>query len=342
MSKVRIAYVHGKVGRDGRLRYYFRRKGHPLNRTRLPGLPGSPEFMTVYQSCLAGEAPTVTSAGSGKTRSGTISAAIVGYTSTPDFGTLAPRSRLDRRRILERLRIEHGDKSIATIQKHHIERIIAAKPTPSTALHLLVALREVMRYAVKMGMRPDDPTTGIRRPRYRPGNGLHTWTEEEIAKFEARWPVGTTERLAMALGIFTGQRRSDVIKMGRQHLRDGTIFLTQQKTGTPLVLPIHPALKIILDKVPAGQLVFLHSAIDRPFGVPGFAGWFRRACRKAGLPDEAGFHGLRKAAARRLAEAGASANVIAAVTGHRTLTEVSRYTQAADQARLAKQGMSLL
>jgi integrase len=50
-------------------------------------------------------------------------------------------------------------------------------------------------------------------------------------------------------------------------------------------------------------------------------------------------HGLRKAAARRLAEAGCTALQIAAITGHKTLKEVSRYTAAADQGRMARDAM---
>ena len=62
----------------------------------------------------------------------------------------------------------------------------------------------------------------------------------------------------------------------------------------------------------------------------------------AGLPERCVTHGLRKAAARRLAEAGCSANEIAAITRHATLAEVSRYTKAADQKRLAKAAIGRL
>jgi integrase len=98
----------------------------------------------------------------------------------------------------------------------------------------------------------------------------------------------------------------------------------------------------MLDTVPADQPVFLTTRAGRPFDPDNFGAWFKEQCRKAGLPERASFHGLRKAAARRLAEAGCSANVIAAVTGHKSLREVARYTMAADQLRLARQGIDAM
>jgi integrase len=62
----------------------------------------------------------------------------------------------------------------------------------------------------------------------------------------------------------------------------------------------------------------------------------------AGLPLGISAHGLRKAMCRRLAEAGCSANQIAAISGHATLREVGRYTKAADQRRMAKAAMSAI
>jgi integrase len=68
----------------------------------------------------------------------------------------------------------------------------------------------------------------------------------------------------------------------------------------------------------------------------------RDRCNEAGLPEHCAAHGLRKAACRRLAEAGCSANVIASISGHTTLTEVARYTKAADQERMAREGMAAI
>jgi integrase len=117
----------------------------------------------------------------------------------------------------------------------------------------------------------------------------------------------------------------------------------QVKTGAELLLPIHSALAEDLGHVPAGQMVFMlideRGGRQEPFASNGLYNTFIRWCGEAGIPAGRSPHGLRKAGARRLAEAGATTHQIAAVTGHRTLAEVGRYTRAAEQAWLAKAGM---
>ena len=142
--------------------------------------------------------------------------------------------------------------------------------------------------------------------------------------------------------LYTAQRRSDVVKMGRQHIRAGVVHVRQQKTGTMLAIPVHPSLQAVLDASPSEHLTFLTTAYGKPFTAAGFGNWFRDQCDAAGLPAHCAAHGLRKAACRRLAEAGCSANVIASISGHTTLREVERYTKAADQERMARQGMAAI
>jgi len=167
------------------------------------------------------------------------------------------------------------------------------------------------------------------------------WSEDDIAKFEAHWPSGTRQRLAMYLALYTGQRRSDIVRMGKQHMRGQRIEVRQQKTGARLLLPIHPKLKAELAKAKGDHLTFIVTECGASFSVAGFGGWFSNAARAAGLADRS-LHGLRKSAARRLAEAGCSVKQIAAVTGHASLREVERYTLAADQERLARDAVAKL
>jgi integrase len=336
MARIRLKFVQSVLGRDGKVRHYFRRRGH--DRVPLPGLPGSAEFMRAYEQAASGVSPVADH----RSKPGSIEAAVIGYLGSASFSALALSTRRTRRQVLDHFRRAHGDKGVATLQKHHVERMIAAKSTPATALLLLKTIRELMKYAVKVGLRRDDPTAGIQKPKFGKNIGLPTWSEEDIARFEARHPVASKARLAMALGLYTGQRGGDVVRMGPQHIKEGVLHLRQQKTGTPLLIPVHPELKALLDAVPPGQLVFLTGRGARPVNPDAFSAWFKERCREAGLPPRASFHGLRKAAARRLAEAGMSANVIAAVTGHKSLAEVARYTAAADQLRLARQGIEAL
>jgi integrase len=130
--------------------------------------------------------------------------------------------------------------------------------------------------------------------------------------------------------------------MGRQHIIDGTLAVRQQKTRTTLSIPVHHELAHIIAASSTGNLTFLVTEYGRPFTAAGFGGWWRKRCDEAGLPKECGFHGLRKAACTRLAEAGCAANVIAAISGHKTLREVERYTKAADQKRMAAIGMAAI
>src|SRR6516165_5774008 len=171
------------------------------------------------------------------------------------------------------------------------------------------------------------------------GHGFHTWTEDEIAQFEARHPVGTKARLTFALLLHTGQRVSDAARMGWQHVNGDEIAVRQRKTGKALSIPLHPALKTILAVLPRTNMTFVVTERGASFKAQGLSEWFKKQCRAAGL-SHCSAHGLRKAAATRLANAGCSVNEIAAITGHTSLREIAHYTSAADQGRLARQALS--
>ncbi len=195
------------------------------------------------------------------------------------------------------------------------------------------------RFAIEEALIDSDPTLGV-RPIPSRSEGIHAWTEAEIEAFQTAYKVGTRERLALALLIHTAQRRSDVVLMGWQHAQGESISIVQAKTGARLLLPLHPDLAAMLEHLSRDNMTFLVTAQDKPFTPAGFGNRFGQAIRSAGLPKGCSSHGLRKAAARRLAEAGCSEKEIAAMTGHQTLKEVARYTRAADQHRLASQAMA--
>ena len=323
-------HVHAFKDRHGHVRYYLRKPGLP--RVTLPGLPYSPEFMAAYHAGLVSKRAPI---GADRTTAGTVSGLAVAYYSSADFAALAKVTKATYRNVLERFRAEHGDKPIGPLQRKHVLGFLDAKAeTPAAANALLKMLRILMRFALDRGMRADDPTLGVRRLRYA-SEGFRSWTEDDIALFEAHWPSGSRPRLAMALLLYTGQRPGDVSRMGRQHLQDGRLTLTQRKTGTRLSLPIHAELQTEIAQVSAGQLTFLMTEQGKAFSDAGFSSWFSERARLAKVGESCTAHGLRKAAARRLAEAGCSAHQIAAVTGHKTLKEVERYTRAVDQRGLA-------
>lgn len=326
-------FVQSFTDRHGRARFYFRKRGLP--RVPLPGAPWSPEFMAAHSAALAGEPAEI---GSSRTAPGTIDALAAAFLKSTEFARLAPATRNTYRGIIDRFRIEHGPKHVSTLRREHVERLIAAKAgTPSAAANLTKILRALLRFAVAHGWRRDDPTQGVRAPVIRTA-GFRSWSEDDIAAFEARHAIGTRARLAFALLLFTAQRRGDIVRLGKQHIREGVLTLRQQKTNQLVELPVHPELRAILEASETGDLTLIVTSRGRPFTPASFGTWFAERVREAGLAGLSA-HGLRKAAARRLAEAGASTHEIAAITGHQTLREVARYTAAADRKRLAREAM---
>jgi integrase len=335
MTRFRLKHTHEFVDRTGKLRRYVRPPG-AKHATPLPGAPGTVEFMSVYQAALAAAA-TPAEIGAARTVRGSVSAAIVSYYKDVRFQAMASVTQKNRRAILEQFRATYGDRQIAGLQRVHIVNLLGTKK-PFAAKNWLKALRGLMQFLVATGQRLDDPTAGIKLPKTRAGE-IHSWSEAEISQYEARHPVGTPARLALALLLYTAQRRSDIVVVGRQHLRDGALIVRQRKTGRMLEIPVHPALTEILAE-PSEHLTFLTTANGKPFSAAGFGNRFREWCNEAELPKHCSAHGLRKAACRRLAEAGCTEHQIAAISGHLSLSEIQRYTRAADQSKMARAAMA--
>jgi integrase len=327
--------------RHGKWRVRARRKGYRAH--YFVARPGTDAFADEYRRWLAGEPMQAGKGGAGPAeKAGTVTALVTKLYRSGEWAGLGDSTKATYRGIIERFRAEHGDKPVALMERRHVRDMVAAKATtPAAANNLLRMIRMLMRFAIEEGWRVDDPTAGVKAIKTH-SDGFHTWTEDEIAAFEAHWPIGSMQRLAFALLLYTGQRRSDAVTMGRQHMRAGRLHVVQQKTGARLAIPVHPELQTVLDGADKAHLTFLVTSHGKPFTAAGFGNWFRAAVDAAGLPKHCSAHGLRKAACRRLAEAGCSANQIAAVSGHATLREVTRYTAAADQERLADAAMPAL
>lgn len=341
-------YVHGFTDRFGKARFYLRRPG--FKSVPLVGLPWSPSFMADYEAAMRGE-PTKGEAprieiGASRTKEGTINSLVVAYFKSMTFNDLADETKRTRRNILERFRVEYGDRRYDTLRRDHVRDMFKVRAEKRfAARNWLKTVRALMQFAVNEKMLADDPTEGIKNLSAKT-DGYATWDETHIAAFEERHPIGTRERLAMALLVCTAQRRSDVVRMGPQHVRatpfGKVIDVRQNKTGARLAIPIHPDLQAILDATRSGHLAFLATSAGQPFTAPGFTNWFRDACKAAGLPRGLSAHGLRKAACRRLAEAGCTVAQIAAFSGHKSWRELERYTAAASQEQMARMGVESL
>jgi integrase len=338
--KVRLRHIQEFRDRHGKTRRYFRRPGSP--RVPLPGAPGSTEFMEAYQAALAGYELPRRDIGANRSVPGSVSAAVAAYYVDSSFRDgFAPATQQMRRAILERFRGEHGDKRIGLLQRPHIAKMLGAKK-PFAARNWLKTIRGLMQFAVAIGLRRDDPTEGIKPAKAPTTGGFHSWSDEEISRFEAKHPIGSPAKLAMALLLYTAQRRGDIVRMGPQHVRNGKMTVRAQKTsrttGKTLQIPLHPALAEALAATPTRHLTFLTTKTGAPFTAAGFGNKFREWCNEAGLPH-CSAHGLRKAQCRRLAEAGCSEHEIAAISGHESLSEIRTYTRAAAQARMAEAAM---
>ena len=328
MAKINLNFVH-RFMTGGREYIYFRRGDV---RIRLPGPLGSKAFNAAYAAALEQKPQPI---GAGKTLPGSMGALAAAWYASQAFTRLTEGSQRTYRAHLESFLADYKDDAVADVQARHLLTILDKKgrKTPAAANALRNVLRQLLQFAFERGWRNDNPMRDVRRVKYAK-KPIRTWSEDDIAQFEARWPSGTRARLALYLMLFTGQRRSDVIRMGPQHVRGNTIMVKQQKTGTLLALPLHHALRAELPQ--AKHLAFLMTELGAPFASPtAFYNWFVDCAAKAELPKGLSPHGLRKATVVRLLEAGATPHQVMSITGHKSLAEVERYAAEVNQRRLA-------
>ena len=321
------------IDQHGKARFYLRRPGH--RKVPLPGLPWSPEFMTAREAALKGEWGK-SEIGAKRTVEGTVSAALVSYYQSKAFKEeLAKLTQQNRRAILEAFRAEHGDKRIGLMHEAALQVIVSTK-TPSAQRNFRKAMRGFVDHCKAHGMIKTDPLVSLKLSKMKV-KGHRTWTVEEVAQYRQHHAPGTKARLALELLLQTGHARSDVCRMGRQHVRNSKLSMRRQKTGVQFDIPILPELlaEIALHPMAGGQLAFLVTEFGKPFTAAGFGGWFRQRCNEAGL-RHCSAHGLRKAAAVHHALNGATAPELMAWFGWKTIGEAQRYIEEANRIRLAE------
>jgi integrase len=189
-----------------------------------------------------------------------------------------------------------------------------------------------------------------------------TWGDAQIAQYRARWPLGTTARLAIELLLNIAARREDAHAIGKQHivLNDkGKECLswrpskTRRSTGKRLTIRVLPELRAAIDAMPKSDaLAFILNDYGKPFAsAAAFGNKFADWCIAAGLKpvtcDDGRVrnyraHGLRKAALTILAQHGATGAELMAVSGHSSLAQVQPYIDAVDQERLADAALAKL
>jgi integrase len=338
MARLRLKHVNAFICSDGRVRHYFRRGG--AKAIPLPGLPGSEEFMAAYGAALAVCTQGTNSAeiGAGRTSPGSISALVVTYYKSSAWGDLEEGTRKMRWRIIERFREKHGNKRVALLKQEHIERLLGEIDRPSAKRHWLTAIRALLRSAIP-GMRKDDPTAAIPRIKIKT-KGHKCWTDSEIETYRAHWPLGTQQRLVMELALETVSRLGEVVRLGPQHVRDGHIRIARIHGSRDVNILVSPELQAACDAMPKAHLTFITTKDGKPRSKVGLGNDFAKWVTAAGLPKHCRLHGLKKGGMSRLAVDGATTHELMAVSGHRTLSEVQRYTDAVDRERLAGTAMA--
>jgi integrase len=341
--------------RHGNIRVYYRAKGRP--KVRLRGTPWTAQFMEEYEQAKGQPAPI---ARKGITPGTWRWLCVKYFSECTDYTQLDPRTQHVRRLILENTFDEpiapgaskfFRDYPLFKIDAEFVEVLRDRKLAfPEAANSRVKAIRGVLKWAVrKKGqdgrtLVSHNPARDVLYLRSKNPSGYYTWTLEEVRKFEERHPVGSKARLAFALLLFTGQRRSDITRLGRQHVNGKTIRFTQfkgrKRKPKAMELPILPILQQVIDASPTGELNFLVNDLGRPFTDAGFGNWFHDRCVEAGVPGRA--HGLRKAGATIAAENGATEHQLMAIFGWTSLAMAEKYTRAANQKKLARSGMHLL
>jgi integrase len=360
-------YLVEDVDRHGKVRTYFRRKGQP--KIPLKEIPGTAAFEAEYQRAFSGELKPPSATQHVQTRPQSMRWLCEQYYASAAFQSLAPSTRKVRRGILEAIcdrRIEGslaGDLAFATMEPRHVAKLRDEKAAfPESANNLVKVLRQLFTWAClpEYQYAAKNPARDVVRLRSTNPDGIRAWSEADAARYESRHPIGTKARLAFDLLLYTGVRRSDVVKLGPQMERwftealpDGRtvevqkLVFSETKGRARIVkthaLPILPPLRQSIDatKKQTGHLVYLVTAYGQPHSVKAFGNWFKKRCREARLEDLSA-HGLRKLAAQRCAEAGATDHQLMALFGWTNPQQAAVYTKKANRAKLEASAATLL
>lgn len=352
--------------RDGSPRYLFRPGGARRGEATitLPGPLGSDTFWKAYSLALQGKrfsAASKTAAASAcRVVSGSFGEAGERYFKSAAFIVADELTQSDKRGVLNSVRAEPmladapdglkfetcpmkslGRKHVAVLRDRKAGKPFAANKRVTYLSHLFKWAMDAELIAAN----PAEDVSKVRKPK----GGFHAWTVDEIRAFEAKHPVGTTARLALALLGYAGLRRSDACLAGRQHLRtiDGESWLimpqrkNRKRQGKTIEVPVLPELAQAIAAANTGDLTFLKSAYGKSYSIKGFGDRMKKWCVDAGLPH-CSAHGVRKAAATIALDNGASEAQMMAIFGWEDAKEILTYTRQRDRRRLAKEGIDLL
>lgn len=332
MPKPRLPYLRHERNRHGTWCWYFRKDNGP--RIRITEPFGSPGFRAAYEAALSG-APVEQAS---PARTGSVAWLVAKYKLSGKFLSAAESTQYFRGNFLRQMVDKVGEKPYSQITKKVIQNSMESRSgTPHHANNMLVAISQMFEWALDNDYVKENPCAEVKPFPTPQSDGHHTWTVEEVEQYRAHHKVGTRARLALDLLLFTGLRRSDIIKVGKQHVREGLLTFRTRKTKAVVYIPIFPELRASIDATDTGDLAFITAERGRPFSSPGaFGARFRIWCGEAGLNEECTAHGVRKAGATIAANLGATAQELMAMYGWSRISMAEAYTRAADKTKLAR------
>lgn len=328
-------YVQVETTRHGRRVYYFRRSRKD-KRIRLPDL-GTDAFRPAYEAALKGEA---LASPRNEPAAQTFAWAVLRYKESAGWASLSPATRRQRDNILGNLVDKIGREPLSRFKSEGIQLSIdKRRDTPAQARNIRDALRGLFDWARLNGHVKANPTDGVKVPkRDKRSEGFKAWSEEDVARYRAHWPLGTRQRVWLEVLLNTGLRRGDATRLGRQHLRGSFFSIKTEKTGEEVHTPMVPELLEAIDAGPTGDLAFICGENGTPLVKESFGNLFRKACNDAACKGLSA-HGLRKLAATRLANIGCSESELEAIFGWHGGYMAARYTRTANRKRLAESAM---
>ena len=334
MPKPRPPYLQRHVTRHGKVVWYVRKGRGP--KIRINGAYDSDEFKAAYRAAIAGEAPTPR----GGPQKDTLAWLIKLHRASGYYTSKSEATRKKRDQIFAQVLKTSGSYPVLSVDKTAIEDARdKRRETPSQARHFVDTMRSLFKWAVESNLVKADPTIGVKTKKPNK-TGFKPWTDDDIAKFENRWPRGTRERVMFDIFVYTGLRIGDVALLGKQHVKNGVITIDTEKTGTRVTIPVLPPLALTLKMGPTGPLAFVASKSGAPLLKNSLGNAFHAACKAAGVDKSA--HGIRKAAATHAADQGATVHELEAIFGWTGGAMAAHYTREANRKALAKGAMHKL
>lgn len=337
MPRPRKPYIQKETTRHKTVVWYFRRGKD--KRVRLPGPFGSKAFNEAYDAALRGvpaqEAP--------KAPQTSLRWLVDRYYQSGRYHNMRPNTQRNHRLMLEDVCSTGKDLKFRALDASDIRKgIVVREGTPRMAATFVSVMRALYRFAKDSGWVTTNPVSDDIKADSVKNDGYHTWSLDEVDKYQEKHPVGTLPRLALDIMLYTGLRRSDAIVLGRQHIRNGVIQIRAGKNNAEITIPVLPPLatSIAATREQCGDLVFLINARGEPWKNIAFGYWFAKHCDAAGVPGRA--HGLRKAGATIAANNGATAFELTAMFGWSSIKMAEVYTKKADRVKLAERAANKL